>query len=350
MAVLPKHPLPPAALLGSVLAAPVVEYVFRPDGCTWREVMTATLASAIPLGVIPVMIYSVYRWALPPLLRAPMPRFVRVGLELVVVAGVTAVGGLVLAPVCELVHPRVTADLVRFVSRCVALGVAIFLPAILLVRGRAERAEMDQRQRAERQARIEAQLRALQARTSPHFLFNTLNTVASLIHDDPDLAEVTLERLAGLFRYSLDGAASPLVPIERELAVVEDYLQIQHARFGERFRWEIVVAPEAQGFLLPPLLIQPLVENAVLHGVSQRKSGGMVRVEAKLDAGRMVCTVSDNGRGGAPDTHEGTGSSAAELRDRLRLAFGEDALFDSQPVDGGGFRARLTLPRARGLS
>ncbi|MEM9651946.1 MAG: histidine kinase [Actinomycetota bacterium] len=199
----------------------------------------------------------------------------------------------------------------------------------------------------EREARSHAQLRALEARIRPHFLFNTLNTVGSLIHDDPELAERTIERLSNMMRYALDAPEQQLVAVEAELNLVRDYLGVEQARFGGRFTWSIDQRSETDGFMLPPLSLQPLVENAVVHGMSRRETGGSVTVEVRASGKRLVCEVEDNGPGDLTHSERstsGSGTSLRELEERLSLLFDGDATLETREVAFGGRVVQITVP------
>src|SRR5262249_51853978 len=126
---------------------------------------------------------------------------------------------------------------------------------------------VEQREQRARQAALEAQLASLQARTNPHFLFNALNTVAGLIHEDPARAEDAVVRLAHLFRYTHDASSRQRVSLREEIEAVRAYLDMESMRFEKRLEYCVDVADELSGILLPPLAVQPLVENAVRHGV-----------------------------------------------------------------------------------
>jgi LytS/YehU family sensor histidine kinase len=196
----------------------------------------------------------------------------------------------------------------------------------------------------ERQARLGAQLAALQSRLSPHFLFNTVNTVASLIPTDPVLAEATLVRMASLLRYALDESPNPTVPLRRELDAVEDYLNVQCARFGDRFAWEIDAPSVVDNERVPPLALQRLVENSVVHGVGNRKSLGRILVEVAHHGEDIVCTVRDNGcAGNKSPLARGTGTALADLRESLRIHYGDRGTLTTAPLDGG-YVACLRLP------
>jgi two-component system sensor histidine kinase AlgZ len=221
---------------------------------------------------------------------------------------------------------------------------ALFLfPALLAqsLRNRARAAErlvMEQRQAA-----LEAQLETLRARTNPHFFFNSVNTVASLIADDPELAERTLERLADLFRYALDSSRVKTVRLAREIEMVRDFLAIQSARFGKRLSAEVTLDEAAAHVDVPPLILQPLVENAIFHGFGARKRG-TVSVSARREADVVVIEVRDDGPGPGASPHRGTGTSVDDLGARIHLHYGAGASFVLEGVAAGGCVARLRLP------
>lgn len=159
--------------------------------------------------------------------------------------------------------------------------------------------ELKEKERLEEQLRAlatQAELKALKAQINPHFLFNTLNTIAQLTHTDPALAEATIEQLAEMFRYALAGSERGLAPLEEELAFVNGYLAIEQARFGERLRVTREVAPEALSVPVPSLILQPLVENAVRHGRGNDGSIDLtIRVQRRGD--KVMLTIADRGPG-----------------------------------------------------
>ena len=159
--------------------------------------------------------------------------------------------------------------------------------------------QLKEKERQEEQLRAlaaQAELKALKAQINPHFLFNTLNTIAALIHTDPAQAEATVERLAEMFRYVLAGSERGLVPLEEEFSFVNDYLDIERARFGERLHITREVVPEVLNVDVPSLILQPLVENAVRHG---RGADGSVdlTIRAQPQGDEVVIAIADQGPG-----------------------------------------------------
>lgn len=189
-------------------------------------------------------------------------------------------------------------------------------------------------------ATAEARLSALQARIRPHFLFNSLNTVAELVHDRPEAAEQAVLDLSRVFRAALATDSTSTLAEEVELA--RRYLEIERWRLGERLQVDWQLPDPLPAICLPILTLQPLMENAVRHSVERQAAPGPIRVECQ--AGRQsLSLVIENDR--VPgDDHPGNGMALANIRDRLALMFGEAASLRAGPVDGR-FRVKLVLPR-----
>jgi two-component system, LytTR family, sensor histidine kinase AlgZ len=186
------------------------------------------------------------------------------------------------------------------IGMTLVLGAATTVVETLHHRLESARRQLREQALAEERARLlatEARLSSLESRIHPHFLFNTLNSISALIREDPAAAERTVERLAGLLRYSLDAHAHGVVPLRQELRVVADYLEIERTRFGERLRFSIDVPEELEELEVPPLALQTLVENSIKHAVAVNRLGGEVKVTARLDAGQLRLAVTDDGPG-----------------------------------------------------
>lgn len=197
------------------------------------------------------------------------------------------------------------------------------------LRMRLERTTLDLRTRelAEERARkiaTEAQLRSLESRVQPHFLFNTLNSISSLIREDPARAERVVEQLAALLRFSLDANRTSLIPLSQELKIVRDYLEIERARFGERLKYSIDAPDETRDLEVPPMAVQTLVENCVKHGVAPRREGGEIRVQARIEDQQLVLEISDDGPGFDQDALQ-SGHGLDLLQGRLAALFGDEA-------------------------
>jgi two-component system, LytTR family, sensor histidine kinase AlgZ len=170
----------------------------------------------------------------------------------------------------------------------------------------------------------EAQLASLESRIHPHFLFNTLNSISSLIPEDPQRAERLVEQMAALLRFSLDANQAGLVPLTAELKVVADYLEIERARFGERLRYRIDVTTDLDSARVPPLAVQTLVENSVKYAIAPNRSGGEIRIACTRANGHLRVEINDQG---PPFTLESApaGHGLDNLKDRLRTLFGSQA-------------------------
>lgn len=193
---------------------------------------------------------------------------------------------------------------------------------------------------AERAAR--AELQALQARINPHFFFNALNTAAALVPEDPKAAEALLERFADLFRYAFRRGGEERVPLEDEIAFIADYLAIEQARFGTRLQYHVEIASEVRNEPIPPLILQPLVENAVLHGRDPDTGCGNVRVGAWREGDRrVVIEIRDEGPGpGDAARAKPKGHALENIAARLAAARG-GRLEIAAADDGRGTRARV---------
>ena len=200
------------------------------------------------------------------------------------------------------------------------------------LRSRLDRTSLALRtkERDEAEARrlaLEAQLASLESRVQPHFFFNTLNSIAELVRQDPSAAERVVEQLGSLMRSSLDIAASPLVPLEQELVLVRGYLDIEAIRFGSRLRYRIEAHDAAGATLVPRLSLQTLVENAVKYAVSPRREGGSITIRAAIHDGRLRFEILDDGPGFDPaSVPEGHGLTL--LRSRLAMLYGDRASLD----------------------
>jgi two-component system sensor histidine kinase AlgZ len=211
---------------------------------------------------------------------------------------------------------------------------SLFVTAITLV-------YFDLRARVQAPSVAQARIQALQARIRPHFLFNSINAVLSLIRSEPKRAERALEDLADLFRVLMaDNRA--LAPIAKEIDIARQYLAIEELRLGERLRvtWRVDGVPEDA--LVPALLLQPLVENAVYHGIEPIKGGGEIVVEIRAAGGELVIRLT-NPLPASGDNHPGNRMALANIRERLQLHFDAEARMESR-VSDGTYEVTIRLP------
>ena len=214
-------------------------------------------------------------------------------------------------------------------SACAGAVLAAVLVAALVLRAKARMP-----------ADAAARLAELQARIRPHFLFNTLNSAIALVRDEPARAETVLEDLSELFRHALADAGDS-VTLAEEVALAGRYLEIEQVRFGDRLRVEWAIDPTAGSARVPPLLLQPLVENAVKHGVEPSPGGANVRVSTQRRGGTVVIKVTNTVPGGQGS--RGHGVAQANVHDRLRLLHDVQGQFQAVLKDGI-YQVRMEVP------
>lgn len=243
---------------------------------------------------------------------------------------------------------RIVRDTPRVVLAIVIVSVIVSTVMYRHVSGKARlaRAEADrERERAkaielQRQA-VDAQLAALQAQIEPHFLFNTLATIVSLIDGAPDKARLMLERLIELLRATLAASRRERTTLGQEAALIAAYLDILQIRMGARLRYTIEVPPDLADVRIPPLSLQPLVENSIKHGLEPKLDGGTVRLSARKAGGVLLLDVEDDGLGFS--AQPGAGVGLANLRHRIASMYGDQARLVVQEL-APGTRVRMTLP------
>jgi signal transduction histidine kinase len=285
----------------------------------------ASLATGLAISSGILVLCWLDRRLLRPRLQTLSPDWLRLGLEMTILLLDHVVGAVAALLLCSRVFGFEVVPSAAWLT--VAAMVVVFPiihgteMALRFFRQVQEKERQEERLKA---LAMEAELRALKAQINPHFLFNTLNTIAELIHTDSDRAEATVERLAEMFRYVLNGSERGLVPLEEELDFLDGYLEIERARFGDRLHITCGTAPRALGLLIPSLVLQPLVENAIRHG---QGADGTVElgIEFRVDGHQVVITVSDQGPG-MPAIHrigDGPGHGLHNVDQRLRRTYGE---------------------------
>jgi two-component system LytT family sensor kinase len=203
----------------------------------------------------------------------------------------------------------------------------------------------------EEQSRLlmEARLDALQRQINPHFLFNTLNSITSLVRSQPELAREMIVKLANILRALLKDREA-YVPFSEELAFTDDYLDIEVVRFGEKLRVVKEIAPETLAVLVPSMLLQPLIENSIKHGLEPRIDGGTVTLRSRiLTDGRLLLEVEDDGIGmdaereGAGERSGGIGMR--NVRERMEVMYGQAAEVEMVSRPGRGTKVTLIIPQ-----
>jgi sensor histidine kinase YesM len=333
------------ALVGSLIAAQLV--LAAPFG--WVE----ALAFAIPLSLLFGFVGLGTLWVCQ---AAPLQlsRVVRsLGTQLVaalVSAALWLAAARGWAAVLERldVFPGLVAKQVEAAPLLLGLGVALFLLTaalhyLLLAIGASQQAE---RRALEFEiASREAELRALRAQIHPHFLFNSLNSINALIAARPEEARQLCVRLADFLRRSLTVGSRETIPLAEELDLAEQLLGIEKVRFGDRLSHAVVADDAARACVVPPLLLQPLVENAVTHGIAQMLEGGEIRIEAERRGPELRISIRNPRDPDAP-SRKGTGIGLQNVKRRLLALHGDAAEVRAVP-DGEAFRVELRLPAGR---
>lgn len=303
---------------------------------------------------------------------ASFPNFLRrpLNLAMVLVGTIFAVVGTLAAPSysSRTYLVSVLPEALVLVTGGILLGLVIAALVYTHARMRDEVEASRIRESVLRESALRAQLKALQAQINPHFLFNALNALAELTHRDPDRAEELIEDLSFLLRYSLRSSAVDTVPLSQEIEAVDRYLRIESARLGSRLVVERAIDTTLTDTQVPGLILQPIVENAVQHGVAVRPEGGRVSIEVLRADSALRIVVEDDGPGLPAEQHDklggfaavtalagveravdggtgGAGGGLANVQKRLMLSYRGAARMKLLEADGGGSRIEIEVPR-----
>ncbi len=337
---------------GAMLAVPAVlhhEYWALPVNLLVAAIFGAFGRFADPEDVwsfSPMIDLSIYRWVTRNLRRPKLDRQI---LLLLLVAG-TQFGTSMLA----MVYPRHFFELysrdwwMEFVI-CATAPIVVGIPLKIWNAVRVER-------KLEVQGRLllEARLDALQRQINPHFLFNTLNSITSLVRSQPELAREMIVKLANILRVLLKDREA-FHPLSEELQFTDDYLDIEVVRFGSKLRVVKEIAEETLDVVVPGMLLQPLIENSIKHGLEPRISGGTVTLRSRItDEGRLMVEVEDDGVGMAPERNDaspvsglmrpGTGIGVRNVRERMQVLYGDLAAVEINSRPGRGTKVTLLMP------
>jgi len=190
----------------------------------------------------------------------------------------------------------------------------------------------------------QAKLQALQMQLNPHFLFNSLHSISALIHQNADAADRMIVRLSDLLRAALESSDTQEVSLQEELGILQRYLEIEKIRFGDRLTVKTEVGPDALDAQVPNLILQPLVENAIRHGIEPRAKPGCIELRAHREAGVLTLEVCDNGAGLPDQAPSAEGVGLSNTRARLQTLYGEAHGFELRAAPEGGLLVRLTIP------
>ncbi|HET7274706.1 MAG TPA: sensor histidine kinase [Longimicrobiaceae bacterium] len=256
-------------------------------------------------------------------------------------------------------HPPISISLLRSVTRLWFLNDLLVYFAVLAAgfareyflryRTRQEEAVRLQAEAVQLQAQLtEARLAALRMQINPHFLFNTLHAISTLVERDPRGVRRMIARLSELLRRTLDSTNEQEVTLDEEVEFIQRYVEIMEIRFQGRLEIDMQIEPDVLDALVPNLILQPLVENAIQHGVSKSIGGGKIQVRARREGDNLVLRVIDNGPGLPTDEswqlQDEEGVGLPNTRARLQQLYGNAQHLDLRPADGGGLLVEVQLP------
>jgi signal transduction histidine kinase len=227
---------------------------------------------------------------------------------------------------------------------------AIFWGAYAILRGMGQFRELRQRERAMSELAVElaeARMLALRMQINPHFLFNTMNAISSLMYNDVSAADKMIEQLSNMLRVSLARGSKPMITLREEMEFIEMYLVLQDIRSSGRVRQEINIDPRLYDALVPAMLLQPLVENAYVHGLSKLDNSGSIEITAVPEGEKISISVRNSGIGmHSSGSHEkrGTGIGLNNVRSRLRLHFADDARLEIYEPSSGEVEVKISYP------
>jgi signal transduction histidine kinase len=320
-------------------------------GLSWQQALSWTLPRWYSWGLVTPAIFRLDRWLAT---RTRLP--VRVALHVPLGLAWTTLA-ILLRLIVRASGGRFPPDLgAYFLDRFYSdLPIYAVIAGISFARQYAAQVERSTRQAHELALRtadlerrlVESRLQSLRAQLQPHFLFNALNTISAFTESSPQLARRLMAQLGGLLRASLHHAAQPLVTLGEELTFLDDYLAIESARFEGRLHVSVRADDDLLAVLVPSFLLQPLVENAIRHGVGPRLSGGRVDVSATGDRSTIRIRVRDDGMGLEPgwDLQRDAGVGLRNVAARIEHLYGRPGLLRLVPLAAGGVEVQIDLPR-----
>jgi signal transduction histidine kinase len=310
----------------------------------------AALVTGLAMSSTIYALFWLHQWFLKPQCEKLSQDWARLGLEMTFTLLAHVVGALAALFVCSRFFGFELEPSIAWIP---VAGMVVAFPIIhgteMALRYFRQLQEKERQEAQLRALATEAELKALKAQINPHFLFNTLNTIAQLIHTDSNRAEETVERLAEMFRYVLNGSERQWVTLDEALTFLDSYLEIERARFGERLRVTREIDPEALDVPVPSLILQPLVENAVRHG---RDPAGRIdltiSVQAQTD--EVVVAIADKGPG-MPPRYEIGGERGHGLRNvdqRLTMTYGAEYSLEISDNEPHGTVVTVKIPMEEG--
>ena len=332
----------------------LVAFLFAVQAATRRDVTLATAFAQSVVSFIPCVLLTPVIALLAIQFRFPKPTdprsWIAHGAGLI---GFLTIGGGMMGLFDSLMWPAETSSLLATMGgamiRYLAFDTMIYVLVVMAALAWQYAREAHERTLAAATLQgqlVEARLHALTAQLQPHFLFNTLNAISALVRENPSQAERLLARLSELLRQTLREGTQPETTLESELAFLEKYVEVQETRFGPRLAVTFEVDPDVLDARVPRLLLQPIVENAIRHGIAPRSGPGSVHVGAARQGSQVRLTVRDDGVG-LPSAELREGIGLRTTRARLREMYGDAHAFTLDPNADGGTTCTLTLPLRR---
>ena len=306
---------------------------------TWRAIDWYSCALFVP-----PLVWLVRRW---PLERATWPRRLPMYIGVTMIAAIAkyallfSLQGAVMGPTARMQSFGMVLAGNAISEVMIFWAVVGVLHAVEFYRRYREREALTLELRSQLS---QSQLDVLRAQLHPHFLFNVLNAATVLVHRDPDAADAMLTRLGELLRHALRSDPRHETPLREELELLDRYLDIMRTRFGDRLTVRRTIPADVESALVPTFVLQPLVENALEHGVDRVEGSAHVEINAERDGDHLALRVRDNGAGECADGHAGLGIGLTNTRARLAALYGEAASLALRPRSGGGTEVVLRLP------
>ena len=335
----------PSLIHGEWLTFPVYLMVALLFGALGRRLKAEDIWSFSPMIDL-----SIYRWIRRTVIHPHLDR--QIALLMCIMA--TQLGTSIIARL----YPRAYFDLYS-PSWLVELAVCACAPVVVGIPLKIWNAiRLDRKLQEQTRLLMEARFDALQRQINPHFLFNTLNSIGSLIRSQPELARTMIVKLANILRVLLKDRDA-FVSLSEELSFTDDYLDIEVVRFGEKLTVVKDIAENTLDVLVPSMLLQPLIENSIKHGLEPRISGGTVTLRSRLEAELLVVEIEDDGVGMEPGrvrpgavsglVREGSGIGMRNVRERMDVLYGDGAQVEIESRPGRGTKVRLVMPQSSGV-
>jgi hypothetical protein len=322
-----------AAAVGIAVLIPV----FRLNNLPWPDAAAAAIMMVLPCVMLGLIAWRAAARA--PTAAGPMSR--AFALQVACAIAFSVLWTFSSTSFLYFVRPSLVAGFVREGAAWqLAWGLVIYGAIVQVAAARARLKEREL-------AMLDAELQALRAQLNPHFLFNTLHSLGQLAREDPVATQEALERFGNLMRYVLDAGRRPAaeVALEEEVRFVHSYLAIEALRLGDRLRFIEDIDPDALELAVPPLLLQPLVENAIRHGIAPRREGGTIRLTARITDATLTVEVSDDGNGAESEAwRRASGMGLKAVSRQLDACFAGSSHMQITTQPRAGFTALLQMP------